>query len=282
MPTEPNDVEQRRVVRAWCLYDWANSAFATVILGAVFPIFYMDLVTSTGLSANTATSYWGYTTALAMLLVAIIGPVLGTISDIRGGKKRFLLMFASMGSLASMLFVVIGSGNFMLASGLFIIGNIGFAGSIIFYDSLLPSITNEKNLDRVSALGYAIGYIGGGLLLAASGACIHFHEWFTVPAAWFGISTTLFAVKASFVSVGVWWLVFMIPIMRRVPEPKMTAPPSLEGNVLVHGFRRLKATLLHIRQYKQLMLFLLAFWLYSDGIGTIIKLAAIYGKEQSD
>lgn len=295
MSDPSGDPERKRIIRAWCLYDWANSAFATTVMSALFPIFYSGLVVDAllpeGITRDqlpaeelqalktTATAYWAYTTAIAMLLVAVIGPVLGTISDFRGGKKRLVAIFAGMGILASMFFVVIGEGMFMLASGLFIIGNVGFAGSIIFYDSLLPHITNAKNVDRVSALGYAVGYIGGGLLLSLNALWFGYHDWFDVPAAWFGIDSKLFAVKASFVSVGLWWLVFMIPLMRRVPEPAVDDPGPTQGSMLLHGFRRLATTFREIRRYKHLLLFLLAFWVYSDGIGTIGKMAVVYGKE---
>ena len=215
---------------------------------------------------------------MAMLIVAMIGPVLGTISDFRGGKKRFVAIFAGMGIAASILFVAIGDGMYLLASILFIVGNVGFSGSFIFYDSLLPHITDEENVDRVSALGYAIGYVGGGILLALIAVALAFSESFAPIAGWFGLTNTLFVVKASFISVGLWWLVFMLPLMWHVPEPPAT-DAEFEGSVLLHGFRRLGATFREIRGYKQLLLFLLAFWIYSDGIGTIMKMATVYGKE---
>ena len=254
------------------MYDWANSAFAVVILTAVFPVYYRGLATSAGRAPEDATAYWAYTTSLSLLAVALVGPCLGAISDIAGGKKRFLgaaLVFGVLGS-ASLAFL--GEGAFVLASFLFAIANLGFAGGNIFYEALLPHIARPSEFDRVSARGYALGYLGGGLFLLIALAAI-------LRPAWVGMPDREFALRASFVGVAAWWFAFSLPLFRHVAEPAETARPSFSTSTIKAGFRRLLDTLGQVRRYRQLALFLAAFWIYNDGISTIIKLAAAFGDE---
>jgi len=270
--TEQAERAYRKVINSWAMYDWANSAFATTIMGAMFPPFYRSLVISAGLSEPTATAFWAYTTSLALFLIAILAPVLGAISDHTGGKKRYVRFFAGLGILATALFVFLGDDTFILASILFILGNIGFAGANIFYESLLPHIAKKGDIDQISTRGYAMGYVGGGILLVINVL------WFTKPA-WFFMPGIGFALRASFLSVAVWWAVFSIPLFRNVPEPPVVRTRREDVNVVRAGFGRLVHTFRRITQYKQLLLFLVAFWIYNDGIGTIIKMATAYGDE---
>jgi len=262
----------RRITNAWCMYDWANSAFATTIMAAVFPPFYRSLVTSAGLAESTATAYWGYTTSIALLVIALAAPGLGAIADYTGGKKRYVAFFAGLGVLCTAAFVYIGTDTWLLASLLFIGGNVGFAGANIFYESLLPHIATKGDIDQVSTKGYALGYVGGGILLTIN------VMWVMKPE-WFGMPDTGFALRASFFSVAVWWAFFSFPLFRRVPEP----PALKEGrpglNPVRQGFSQLASTFREIKRYKQLLIFLIAFWIYNDGIGTIIKMATAYGSE---
>ncbi|HER34134.1 MAG TPA: MFS transporter, partial [Halothiobacillaceae bacterium] len=155
----------RRIVNAWCMYDWANSAFATTIMAAMFPPFYRSLAIAAGLGEADATAAWAYTTSLSLLAIAILAPVLGAISDHTGGKKRFIAFFVALGVIATGLFAVLGEDDFMLASFLFALADVGFAGANIFYESLLPHIAKKHDIDQVSTRGYALGYLGGGILL---------------------------------------------------------------------------------------------------------------------
>jgi MFS transporter, UMF1 family len=266
----------KKITNAWAMYDWASSAFATTIMAAMFPPFFRSLVIDAGLPQQNATAYWGYTTSLALLLVAISAPILGAIADFTGHRKRYLLFFAGLGILATAAFPLIGEANWRLAAGLFICGNVGFAAANLFYESLLPFITSRDNVDRISSWGYAFGYLGGGLLLALNAA------WVMKPAL-FGMPDAAFALRASFFSVALWWGLFSIPLFRIVPEPalrpgshKMSASPA---QVVRQGVVRLRETFREIRLYKQLLVFLCAFWIYNDGIGTIVKMATAYGSE---
>jgi UMF1 family MFS transporter len=263
----------RKELRAWAMYDWANSAFATTVMAGVLPVYYAT-VAGGDLPGNRATVYWGYTTSIALALIAIISPVLGAAADFKGAKKRFLGVFAALGVGATALLYFAGSGDWLFASVVFIVANIGFAGANVFYDSLLPSLVSDEEMDRVSTAGYAIGYVGGGVLLAINLA------WILMPER-FGFADGGVASRASFVSVAVWWALFSVPLFRRVPEPerKLEEGESTDQNPLTVGWARVWETLREIRGHREVFLFLLAFWLYNDGIGTIIKMATIYGTE---
>jgi UMF1 family MFS transporter len=264
--------EYQRIVKAWTMYDWANSAFAVIILTAVFPVYYRALVTNAGGSPEDATAYWAYTTSASVLMVALIGPLLGAIADIVCGKKRFLGISVALGVLGSIGLAFLGDEAFLLGSLVFAVANLGFAGGNIFYDALLPDVARPDDMDRVSARGYALGYLGGGLLLVLNAA------WLLRPD-WFWIRDREFALRASFVSVAVWWLGFALPLFRNVSESGKCSRPGASMRLIVNGVERLACTLRQIRRYRQLTMFLMAFWLYNDGISTIIKIAAAYGDE---
>jgi UMF1 family MFS transporter len=263
----------RRELRSWALYDWGNSAFATTVMGVVLPTYYAE-VAAAGLAPNVATAYWGNTTAIAMLIIALAAPVLGAMADFMGAKKKFLVGFVALGVLATACLYFVTRGEYLLASGLFIVGNIGFTGSIVFADSLLPHIASDEEVDRVSAAGYALGYVGGGLLLAVNMVMI-------LQPGLFGLGDAGVATRWTFVTVAIWWAGFTIPLLRDVPEPprRLESEEAALVNPLKAGFARLRETFGEIRRYRELVIFLIAFWLYADGFGTIIKMAAIYGAE---
>jgi MFS transporter, UMF1 family len=260
----------KKVIRSWMMYDWANSAFATTIMAAVLQIFYSQYYAA-NLEDHVATSYWGYTNSIGVLIVALIAPILGAISDYSNSKKKFLRFFAYMGMIASILFAFIGEGMYVLASIVMIIGTIGFSGGNVFYDALLPEVTKGKDMDKVSSAGYAFGYIGGGILLAINLLMIQKPDLFGFPG-------TVEATKAAFISVGIWWFIFSIPMFKNVKEEKKEIKERKESYIAI-GFKRVGKTFKSITQYKQLLIFLIAFWLYNDGISTIIKMATAYGSE---
>ena len=261
----------KRIINAWCMYDWANSAFATTIMAAVLPTYYAA-VAGAGLPGNRATVYWGYTSSIALLIAAIQAPVLGAVADHLGTKKRFLAGFALLGIFFTSLLVLVGQGQWLLASLLYILGEVGFSGSIVFADSLLPHIAKPEDIDYVSSKGYAMGYLGGGILLAINIAMILFYDKL-------GLSSSAMASRLSFLSVGIWWAIFSIPVLRIVPEPPVTSVKTYQGSAFSAAFSRLQATMADLGRYRELTKFIAAFWLYNDGIGTIIKMATIYGAE---
>jgi len=260
----------KKQVYSWVMYDWANSAFATTVLAAVLPIFYSD-VAAKGLSNNLATSYWGYTQAIAMLIIAFLSPVLGAMADYSDSKRSFLKFFALLGIAGTGLLYFVNEGDYLVASLFFIFGSIGFSGSNIFYDSYLPIITDKKKIDYISSLGYAAGYLGGGLLLLINMMMI-------LKPNLFGISSSLLATKLTFVTVAIWWLVFSIPAFKYLPQREDKINIKIIENAKI-GFKRIGKTFRNIQKYKELFKFLIAFWIYNDGIGTIIRMATIYGRE---
>ncbi len=271
---ELEDVERRyrRRIHAWSMYDWANSAFFTTIVAAVFPPFYRSLAKTGGLAEKDATAMWAYTTSASLILVAVVGPILGAISDRIGGKKFWLAVFTAVGVLGTALMTFLGDAAYLWASVCFILGSIGVSGATIFYDSLLPHVARPGDMDRVSARGYALGYVGGGLLLVVNVLMILY------PSA-FGIPDAGSAVRLTFLTVAVWWAVFSIPLLRHVPEPPAIGSPVRGMELLAEGLREVSRTLVRLRRYRQLFLFLLAFLIYNDGIGTIIRMATAYGDE---
>ncbi len=264
-PTDEREYNRR--IRAWTLYDWANSAFATTILAAVLPIYYSQVAGANLPSETLATSYWSLTLSIALLITAILSPILGTMSDIMRGKKRFLSIFVGLGVLGTAALVLVGTGDWLLASGLMIFARIGFTGANTFYDALLPHVARDEDRDAVSTRGYALGYLGGGLLLAIN----------VVMITVLGFET---GARWSFLSVALWWAVFSIPIFLRVPEPPAATARLAAGvNVVTSSFQRIWETIKSIRRYRELFKFLIAFLIYNDAIGTIIGVAAIYGTE---
>ncbi len=264
----------RPELRAWAMYDWANSAFVTTIIGAVFPIYFHGVAVASGLTEPEATARFAWITSLSMAIVAVSAPVLGAIADYAAVKKKMLGVFVGVGVVATTAMVFIGPADVTFASATFVVANIGVASSFVFYDSLLPHIARPDEMDRVSTAGYALGYVGGGLLLAANLAWIQKPEWF-------GLAGTEAAIRASFASVGIWWLAFSVPLFRTVPEParRLTREERVGENPVVAAFDRLAGTFRELRTFKNAFLMLLAFLIYNDGIQTIIRMATTYGTE---
>jgi len=268
---DPAEKVHRKIVDAWCMYDWANSAFATSIMAAVLPTFY-SRVAGASLAPNVASSYWGYTTSIALLIGGVASPILGALADYSGIKKRLLAAFAMLGILFTALLYLVSTGDWLKASVFFIFADIGFGGSLVFYDSLLPHVARRDEIDQVSSKGFALGYLGGGLLLAINLLMI-------LKPAWLLLPNTEIATRVSFITVAIWWGLFSIPLLRLVPEPPATARAGSRRNPIAGAFRELGHTFGEIRKFRHLSVFLIAFWLYNDGIGTIIKMSTVYGAE---
>ncbi len=271
----------RPELRAWAMYDWGISAAQTTIMTAVFPIFFVSYA-GAGMAGTRATEAWGVANTVGAVLIAILAPLLGAVADYKAAKKRFLVAFMSLGVAGCLAMFFIKQGQIVFASVLFVLVLAGATGSMTFYESLLPHIARDKEIDRVSTAGYALGYVGGGLLLALNLLWIQQPGMFGLPSGE-GLSAAAASLPArlAFVSVGVWWLLFSLPVLRTVPEPPRTleADEALGVSAWRVAFTRLGETLRELRGYKQAFLMMLAFTVYNDGIQTIIKMASVYGTE---
>ena len=260
--------QKSKLIWGWAMYDWANSAFATTVMAGFFPIFFKQYW-SIGADVNQSTAMLGFGNSIASLLVAMMAPILGAIADRGSFKKKFLISFAYLGVLMTAGLYLVGKGEWVLAIFVYVMGVIGFSGANIFYDSLLPSVADESNVDSVSSLGFAMGYLGGGLLF-------FLNVVMTLQPTIFGLADAGEAVRWSFVSVALWWGTFTIITIAWVPEPESGKNESTENSVR-EGFNQLYRTFQEIRHLKTVLLFLLAYWFYIDGVDTIVKMAVDYG-----
>ncbi len=257
-----------RPVIAWAFYDWANSAFATTVMAGFFPLFFKQYWGS-GLDSITSTFHLGVGNAVASLFIVLAAPLLGAIADRGGLRKRFLLLFALLGVICTAGLSTVGAGQWAAALGLFVAATVGFMGANVFYDALLTEVAREEDWDMVSAIGYALGYLGGGLLFGINVAM-------TLSPDSFGLDSAEEAVRYSFLSVALWWTLFSVPLILMVKEPPVVR--RLSGwAVVCAGYRQVLDTFRHIRQLRPVFLFLFAYWLYIDGVDTIVRMAVDYG-----
>lgn len=254
---------------SWALYDTANSAFALTILAGIFPIFY-PAFWAKGMSAPDQTFWYGLTVTTASFVVAVLAPFLGAIADQGGRRKRFLLFFALMGAVSTALMVLPGEGQWQWASLAFIFGAIGFYGGNLFYDSLLVEVSDRENAHWVSGLGFSLGYLGSVLLFIVNIIIIQ-------KAETLGPEKHIQATRLAFLCTAVWWMLFMIPLLLKVKEPKVAHPPAFRQAV-GNSFRELSRTLREIAKSRNVLWFLIAYWFYIDGVNTIITMAVNYGK----
>lgn len=259
----------RRAVWGWALYDWANSAFATTVMAGFFPVFFKQFWAA-GADTAWSTAKLGFTNAAAGLAAAALAPVLGAAADASFARKRFLAAFAFLGAAATAGLVLIGEGNWPAAALAYGIGILGFAGANVFYDALLPAVAPPERLEAVSSLGFALGYLGGGLLFLLN-------VLMTLFPATFGLPGPEAAVRLSFLTVGLWWSGFSVFLLRWVPEPRGAAPVPGAARLAAEGFRRLADTFRGIRGHRPVLLFLAAYWCYIDGVDTIVRMAVDYG-----
>jgi UMF1 family MFS transporter len=255
-------------VISWSLYDWANSAFATSVMAGFFPVFFKQYW-STGVEVTTSTFRLGMANSIASLIVAALAPVLGAIADRGGAKIRFLFFFAAMGIIMTGGMFFVAKGAWEVAVLLYVLGIIGFSGGNVFYDSLIVDVSPPGRTDMVSSFGFSLGYLGGGLLFALN-------IFMTLKPAFFGLADASEAVRVSFLNVAIWWAAFSIPMMIFVKEPATLHRKS--GWAMVGaGFRQLKTSFGEIRKLRLVFLFLIGYWLYIDGVDTVIRMAVDYG-----
>ena len=255
-----------RPIFSWALYDWANSVFATTIIAGFFPVFFKQYW-SAGADAVTSTAQLGFANSIGSAVILIAAPILGAVADGGASRKKFLGAFTALGIAASAGLWFVGQGDWSTAAIVYVLASIGFSGALVFYDALLVSVSPAARYDEVSAFGYSLGYIGGGLLFAINVAMTLFPDTF-------GLAGAAEAVRLSFVMVAVWWLVFSIPLFRHVPEP-----PRIDdgASAAATGLRSLVKTLREYRAHRMAGLFLLAYFFYIDGVHTIIRMAVDYG-----
>ena len=258
--------KNKKAIFGWSMYDWANSAFATTVMAGFFPIFFKQYW-SVGADPTVSTARLGLANSLASIVVALFAPVLGAIADKSTARKKFLLAFAFLGVVMTAALYGVARGNWPQAILLFVLATVGFSGGNIFYDALITGVAPEKKLDHISSLGFSLGYLGGGLLFALN-------VWMTLSPGAFGFANAGEAVRFSFLTVSAWWAVFTIPLILFVREP---ARLEAGFNAIRTGFEQLVGTFREVRHLKTISLFLGAYWLYIDGVGTIIRMAVDYG-----
>lgn len=270
-----NQTSQKKARFSWCLYDWANSAFATVILAAVLPVYFAGIVPTGGVAVPwssqpiPATAFWGYTVSVSMALVALIAPGIGNLADHRGWRRPLLAIFCTFGALSTCALWLTGPGQYWQVALLFVLGNIGFAAGNIFYNAFLPGLASGHDADRLSARGFAFGYLGGGLMLLIVFVLIKSHSTF-------GFADIGQATRFGFLLTGAWWLGFALPCLIWVRDDK----PRKSSTITLHSLKDFLRAFLHLKQYPDLLRFLFAFLLYNDGIQTIIAVSAIFAREE--
>ena len=259
---------KKRAVAGWCMYDWANSAFAVVVLTAFFPFLFKSFW-DVGADSALNTARLGMGDSVSGLCVAFLSPLMGALADAGKAKKKFLVFFMLLGTLATGAISLVGGGGWEAAILLFIFANIGFASGNLFYDSLLVDVAAENEMDYVSSNGYATGYIGGGLLFAFDVVLVVF--WKKI-----GLTSQVQATRIGFASVAAWWFVFSAPLILYVNERRLLSHNNL-FSIIMNGFQRLKTTSIKIMHNRQMILFIVAFWLYMDGVYTVITMSVNFG-----
>ena len=256
--------------KSWALYDWANSAYSIIIVTAIFPIYFKAATDAASIPASNSTAYWGYANSIGTLLVSLLAPLLGTIADFKGFKKRFFVFFFTLGILFTALLAVVPFNQWLILLICYIITSIGFAGANIFYDAFIVDVTDDQKMSKLSAHGYALGYIGSTIPFVIGITLILLAQQNIIP-----LSVTI-AMQASFIITALWWGLFTIPMLKNVQQTYYIEPVS---NPVSMSFKRLFVTFKHIRNYRNVFIFLLAYFFYIDGVHTIITMSTAYGKD---
>lgn len=259
----------RKKVLSWAFFDWANSAFATTVMAGFFPVFFKGFW-SQGADHVVTTARLGTAISVSSLLIAFMSPTLGVIADLKGYKKRFAMLFMFVGAISCVALAFVPVGAWMAAVLIYGVAMMCFNASSVFYDALLPFVAKGKDMDHASSLGYSLGYLGGGILFLLN-------VLMYLNPHWFGFADGVQAVQASFISVGIWWIVFSMPLARFVPEPEVEK--SVDGWAVLtkRSYQALKGTLARLKQDRNLTYFLVAYWLYIDGVYTVMTMAVDYG-----
>ena len=256
--------------RSWAFYDWANSAYTLIVVTAILPLYFKSSATQAGIDAATSTAYWGYANSFSTLIVSILAPILGTIADFKGFKKRFFIIFATLGVIFTLMLAVVPSDQWLVILICFIVTSIGFTGANIFYDSFLVDVTTEERMDRISANGYALGYVGSIIPFVISIALIMTAQLNILP-----LSVTI-ASQIAFVITALWWGFFTIPMLKNVEQRYYV---ERVPNPVSTSFKKLYSTFKNIKAYKPLFIFLIAYFFYIDGVHTVINMSTAFGSD---
>jgi UMF1 family MFS transporter len=256
--------------KSWVLYDWANSAYSILITTAIFPLYFKAAAKEAGIAATTSTAYWGYANSIATLLISLCAPILGSIADFKGLKKRLFAFFFALGIVFTLLLAVVPSNQWLFLLIAYMVTVIGFGGTNIFYDAFLVDVTSEERMNQVSSRGYAMGYIGSTIPFIISIALIILSQKNIIPL------TVTVASQAAFAITSLWWGLFTIPMLKNVKQVYYKEPVP---NPISNGFKQLFDTFKKIKLYRPLFLFLIAYFFYIDGVNTIITMSTAYGSD---
>jgi UMF1 family MFS transporter len=256
--------------RSWAFYDWANSAYTLIVVTAILPLYFKSSATEAGIDAATSTAYWGYANSFSTLIVSILAPILGTIADFKGYKKKFFVIFATLGVIFTLMLAVVPSDQWLVLLICFIVTSIGFTGANIFYDAFLVDVTTEERMDRISANGYALGYVGSIIPFVISIALIMTAQLNILP-----LSVTI-ASQIAFVITALWWGFFTIPMLKNVEQRYYLERVS---NPVSTSFKKLYSTFKNIKAYKPVFIFLIAYFFYIDGVHTVINMSTAFGSD---
>lgn len=259
-----------KIEKSWVMYDWANSAYTLTVTSTILPIYFKMVFEKAGGQATLSTAYWGYANAIATLILAIMAPILGTIADYKGYKKKFFTVFFALGIISTLLLSIVPSNYWFIILIVYILTAMGFSGGNIFYDAFLVDVTTKERMDKVSTMGFAMGYIGSTIPFIISMTIVILAQFNKIPIS------IIIACKISFIITAIWWFLFTLPMLKRVNQIHGI---NIEPNPMRNSFKRMGATFKNIKQHKKVFLFLLAYFFYIDGVDTIIKMATSYGSD---
>lgn len=252
--------------RSWILYDWANSAYSLIIVTAILPIYFKYVAGNAGVSGSESTAFWSYASSLGTLLISLSAPILGTLGDYQGYKKKLFNLFALSGMIMTFALALVPDKSWLALLAIYVLSHIGYQGANIFYDGFLVDVTSDERMDDVSSMGYGLGYIGSALLFVV--------VMLLQVTNGFGLMDTELVTKICFVLTGLWWFLFSFPFFKNVHQkysiPKVKQP-------IKFSFLRLKQTILEISKYKKIVFFLIAYFFYIDGVDTIFTMATAFG-----
>jgi len=260
--------DRRRALWSWALYDWANSAFATVVLAGFFPLLFKDYW-NVGVDDVTSNLRLSWANSLTGLIIVLTAPLLGAVADKAGRRKAFLGSFAALGVFSTALLAEVPAGAWLPAAALFVTATVGFLSANVFYDALLVSVAPPSRWHVVSGFGFALGYLGGGVIFLGCALL-------AMRPASFGFDDGGEAALAGFTATAIWWGLFALPLFRFVPEPARTG--NGRGNVWRQGWQQVRGTLSNLRRYRPVLVFLIAYWCYIDGVDTVVRMALAYGQ----